>query len=326
MMDRPHIRNGDADIAEWPGDDAWTGYRYRAFGLTVVSDFEIEELVPAGEVVAADVHIRYGKVEWPGQRLPVNDFRFGPGCNLLHWDAVGTFLVDGADSIVVDPAPGVDTRLLSLPLLGPVFGLLLHLRGLLVLHASAVAVGSTAAVFMGDKGAGKSTTAGALIAAGHRLVTDDVVAIDLAEPASPKIRPGFPQLKLTDDAARSLTLSNTDVKLAPHPAIGKKQHRLTSSFDAAELPLTRIYVLERGDVASISVCEPGEALRRLIQFSYIVRFGRTALGDRAAAHMADCSRLVGGIGVRMLGVPSRLDRLGEAVKAVERDMRAAVGG
>lgn len=60
-------------------------------------------------------------------------------------------------------------------LCGPVLGLLLRLRGALALHASAVQVGGGAVGFVGPHGAGKSTIAAALGAAGHRVVTDDVL-------------------------------------------------------------------------------------------------------------------------------------------------------
>jgi hypothetical protein len=63
-------------------------------------------------------------------------------------------------------------------LLGPVLGLLLRLRGVTCLHASAVALADRAVAFAGVEGAGKSTTAGALARRGHAIVSDDIVAVD----------------------------------------------------------------------------------------------------------------------------------------------------
>ena len=62
-------------------------------------------------------------------------------------------------------------------LLGPVLGLLLRLRGVTCLHASAVAFGEQAVAFVGSEGAGKSTTAAALALRGHAILSDDVVAL-----------------------------------------------------------------------------------------------------------------------------------------------------
>jgi hypothetical protein len=62
-------------------------------------------------------------------------------------------------------------------LYGPVLGLVLRLRGALAFHASAVQIGSTAIGFVGPHGAGKSTLAAALGAAGCPVVTDDVLHV-----------------------------------------------------------------------------------------------------------------------------------------------------
>lgn len=67
-------------------------------------------------------------------------------------------------------------------LLGPVLGILLRLKGEICLHASAVALGDRVAVFAGNAGAGKSTTAAAFVRQGYPIVSDDVVRLD--EPVS----------------------------------------------------------------------------------------------------------------------------------------------
>jgi hypothetical protein len=54
------------------------------------------------------------------------------------------------------------------------------LRGLEVLHASAVALDGRAIAFLGPSGAGKTTLAMHLLARGARLVTDDVLAVTAA--------------------------------------------------------------------------------------------------------------------------------------------------
>ena len=62
-------------------------------------------------------------------------------------------------------------------LLGPIFGLMLRLRGAACLHASAVALGDSTVAFVGPPGSGKSTTAAALAQRGYTVLSDDIVVL-----------------------------------------------------------------------------------------------------------------------------------------------------
>ncbi|WP_246688744.1 serine kinase [Mesorhizobium sp. M4B.F.Ca.ET.143.01.1.1] len=299
---------------------------YRAYGLTISSEVALPEL-EATAPAAADVVIAVGPIDYPKPRSEAGiAFRFEPSRQYLAWDAVGAFLVSDARRIDIEPAPGIDDQLIAFPLLGPVMALLLHQRGLLVLHASAIAVGGSSAIFMGDKGAGKSTTAGAMISAGHRLLSDDVVALDLSRPDEPVIVPGFPQLKLAADAAAAIPIRQAEVRPQAHPAIDKAQHRLHGEFAGDAVLATRIYILQRGDKAAASRLPGPGALSAIIKFSYMTRFGRAALvGDFAATHLRQCAALASQIGVYRLEVPTGLERIGEAVALIERDLAVGDG-
>lgn len=297
---------------------------YKAYGLTIGSDVALPELQPAVPT-APDIVIAVGPVDFA---IPAMEggtaFRFEPTRQYLSWQAVGTFLISDASRVDVDPAPGVDDALLAFPLLGPVLALALHQRGLLVLHASAIAVGGQSVIFMGDKGAGKSTTAGAMIRAGHLLLTDDVVALDLSDPSRPMILPGFPQLKLARDAADAIRIGQAEVRPQVHPQIDKAQHRLHDGFAREAVPAARIYVLEqRGGRAATTPLPGAGALPAIIKFSYVTRFGRQALvADFASTHLSQCAQLAARIGVRRLEVPAGLERIGEAVALIENDLTA----
>ena len=296
---------------------------YRAYGLTIASDISLPELEPTAPA-AADVLINVGPIDLPKPSPELGtDFRFEPDRQYLAWQAVGAFLISDACRIDVEPAPGIDDALIAFPLLGPVMALLLHQRGLLILHASAIAVGRKSVIFMGDKGAGKSTTAGAMIRAGHQLLTDDVVALDMRRSGEAMIVPGFPQLKLAADAAAAIALDDVEVRPRVHPAIDKAQHRLLGGFSQESIPASRIYVLERGEKAAVSPLAGIAALPAIIKFSYVTRFGRPALvGDAAALHLGHCAGLANDVGVCRLEVPTGLDRIEEAVDLIERDLAA----
>ncbi|MER8657052.1 serine kinase [Mesorhizobium sp. M0847] len=303
---------------------ARTQHFYRAYGLTIGSQVELPELEPSAPA-AVDVVITVGPIDLPKPSPETGTaFRFEARQQYLAWQTVGAFLITDACRIEVEPAPNVDDALLAFPLLGPVMALLLHQRGLLILHASAIAVGGKSAVFMGDKGAGKSTIASAMIRAGHRLLTDDVVALDLTD--RPMIVPGFPQLKLAADAAAAFPIRQAEIRPQVHAAIDKMQHRLHAGFAADAVPATRIYILERSDKAAITPLPGIGALPAIIKFSYVTRFGRPALvGDFATTHLRQCAALASQIGVCRLEVPTGLDRICEAVALIENDLAADKG-
>ena len=300
------------------------GYRYRAYGLAIRSDLALPELEPDTAADAnVDVVIRLRPIE---RRHPNAQqafvFELGPDAQYLAWRSVGRFLIRSASEIDIDPAAGVGEPLLRLPLLGTVMALLLHVRGLFVLHASAVSVGEGGVVFLGDKQAGKSTTAAAFVRTGYRLLADDVVAIDFADPGGPRINPGFPQLKLST----GMEIGAGAVTMPPVVAgSDKRQHRL-AEFLHTPVPPTAIYVLERGTRAEVTPLTPGAALAALIRFSYVARFGRAACNPAGpAGHLQQCAALVGVSRVCRLEVPNDRDRLDEVVRLVEREVGKSAG-
>ena len=293
-------------------------FYYNAFGLTIASDFELPELSEAAPGAAA-LTIRRRAIDHPAlatMRNTAIDFKGDQ--QLLAWETVGAFLVSHEENrIDVDPVPGLDPRLLSFPLLGPVLATYLHYGGCFVLHASAVSVNGEGVVLLGDKGAGKSTTASALVTAGHTLLSDDVVAIRFCPDGPPLIQPAFGQVKLTESAAEVMSL-DADVQNQVHPSIDKLMHRLRSGFSAEPREPRTFYVLERGGDARYVPLESVDALPALIRFSYAIRFGQAALQPQhAARHLKQSAAMVSHANVGRLVVPSNLTRLGEAVQLLE---------
>lgn len=313
-----HRSTGDAAIA-WTLSGEGANY-YGCYGLVVCSEIELPELVPV-EPSHPDVRIVVGPVAGrrpgPGQSI----YAFHPGDAYLAWDTVGAFRVTRGNRIEVDPLPGADPRLIPFPLLGPVIACLLSQRDLHVLHASAVSVNGHGAVLLGDKGAGKSTTAGLMIAAGHRLLADDVVAIDPVVSGQASIAPGFPQLKLADSAAQALRLSDAQVLDMVNPAIGKRQHRVASRFAQTEVPARRLYVLERGEDPGIEMLNPQHALQAVMRFSYMPRIDESLMsGAGAASFFRQCVALTRCTSIARLRVPQGLDRLDDVPGMIEHDL------
>src|SRR5436309_1183330 len=111
-------------------------YTYSAYGLGIRSELLLPELEQSRS--GHDVEIRLGSVD----RITADDRRVRHAARVsareafLYWQEVGAFGVEEGARITVEPAPGADEEGVRLLLLGSVFGVLLHQRGELLLHAS----------------------------------------------------------------------------------------------------------------------------------------------------------------------------------------------
>ena len=85
-------------------------------------------------------------------------------------------------------------------LVGAPFALLLRMRGIAAIHASAVRFGTNTAAFAGPSGAGKSTAVVSLLEKGAELVSDDLLAIDLRD-GIPFVLPAYAGVRLWPDNA-----------------------------------------------------------------------------------------------------------------------------
>lgn len=253
-------------------------FHYHAYGLSIGSDFELLEAEPVAPC-RPELTIRRAKI--PGSAFRFDDFRnyrITPDGDLIEFQDVGRFLVRNSSAIAVDVEPQFDRRLIGMPLLGPVFSLLLHRQGLLVLHGSAVMIGGVAQVFLGDKGSGKSTTAAALIESGFPLISDDVVAIERLPSGQLVVRPGYPAMKLDKHMFSSFRNGSYTV-LEPDDGsytAGKSRVRLKARMPQAAVPLGRIHCLVRGDRNEINPLSQTETLHALIRFSHYPRLGSAA--------------------------------------------------
>lgn len=131
----------------------------------------------------------------------------------LIYSHAGTFDLsrDGTE-ITWYRAADANEELAQAIILGPVLSLALESAGHLCLHGSAVAVDTQAIGFLGGKYHGKSTLATALTAAGARLISDDVLAL---QPQTGLLRPGVPSVRLWADSADALRVDGLCDRVEP---------------------------------------------------------------------------------------------------------------
>ncbi len=292
---------------------------YDAFGMIIASEIILNELRPAGHVENPDIWIHraglnYKRADHDGGAFM--DFSDRDAA-VMFWPSVAGFRIIGDHTIVVEPAPDVEERFLAFPLLGPVLAWMLNRKGLFLLHASAIDVAGRSVVFMGDKLAGKSTTAAAFLRAGFPLITDDLVAISFADPLAPKIMPAFAQVKLADDAAAAVSIEGAIAQPLIHEHFPKRQHSLASMSSQPVSP-NCFFVLVRGsDQVSLSPANLPEAITALNRFSYMSRFSSANWTPaEELVHFQNCVRLAVFARVGNLNVPTGLERLPETVSFV----------
>jgi hypothetical protein len=198
-------------------------------------------------------------------------------------------------------------------LLGPVLGLLLRLRGVTCLHASAIAIGGRAVVFVGSAGAGKSTTAAALARRGLAVLSDDIVALSEIDGAF-RVMPAYPYLSLWPESVNMLYGSPE----ALPRFIGNWEKRYLADgsggviFAVSALPLGVVYLLgERaGDPAPrVEAVLAQQSLISLVANTYATN---TLDSTMRAMEFEVLGRLVSTVPIRKVCAheePARIDDL-----------------
>jgi hypothetical protein len=259
---------------------------YQASGLVIASPLFCPELAPAD--AAPYITFRLGSVpdDLPLPRTEGVVFQARPGQFLLKIDDVARYLVEGGQSVTIDPAPGASEAAVRLFLLNTVLAVLLLQRGgLLPLHASSLRTERGAVLFAGHSGAGKSTLAAEFLRRGWTLLSDDLAPLELPHgngQAAVMVWPVFPQLKLWADAARHLGYVLEGL-VRVRPEEEKYSVPAAGGFSPAPVPLRAAYVLTTHSRPEVTL----QALSPAERFKVLTR--RTAgmpfvegLGLRAA--------------------------------------------
>jgi hypothetical protein len=294
-------------------------HAYRMTGLNVSSEVALPGARPGSPTATPDVVI--GRAEVPlhldAAVIARRAWEAAEGRFLFRATGTGRFLLTGGRHIGFQPEAGISAADCAGHLMGAVFGLLLHQRGEIILHASAVLIGGNAILFCGRSGLGKSTLAAALCLRGHPLVADDICAISFDADAHPRVSTHSRQLKLAADAAAAFGFAGRDAPNAPQ-RLNKYQIDPPVEIDQTEFPVGGIYILrpygQHGP--EIQPTTSAEALRLLQRNAYrpgiVKHTGQTARYFEAAAMMARK------VGVFRLAQARDLSRLPATADLIER--------
>ncbi|MDZ4171629.1 MAG: hypothetical protein U1C19_05640 [Methanobacteriaceae archaeon] len=301
-----------------------------AHGLTIKSEIDFPELpkISANPEDTPDNHqdinpaitIKYGPVDYTSKKvLDQGVFRIASHYILtknsvfLIWDDIDICEIKPG-KIIVNQYTGIEENFLRSLIMGPAIGILLHLRGRLVLHASTIKINDVGVAFMGHNGAGKSTTTISFMKKGYPLVADDISSIEFKDDV-PLVYPGIPRIKLWPE---SLDLWDEDVESFLIHSESRKRSCDVNNFHNELIPLKHVYVIENSEKTYLGRFSPHEALIELIRNSYSANifqnsYQKTSLGEYA--------KIVKNVSIKQLNIERSLDKISEMVNLVERDVK-----
>ena len=317
-------------------------YRCSIYGLGVVANSAIPG-VPASTIASEDIRISFGSLpEWLHE---VSDTQIETSYIAEYKSACGEpalrvfrvlegqyyrfryadeteFVIENSGNEIWaawrEPLTLADT---STYLLGPVMGFVMLLRGVVCLHASAVAIGNEAIALLGPAGAGKSTTAAAFAERGYSVLAEDVVTLDDRGDHF-LVRPGYPCIRLWPAAVKALYGSETQLpKLTPN--WDKCYLELDENFQREPLRLAAIYHLsERSYDARapfVQALDRSEGLMSLVANTYA-----TKLMDKQmrAREFELLTRVVSNVPVRRVTPHSDIAHIPELCTRIIADFKS----
>ena len=286
---------------------------YTAFGLHVRSPIALPFRPSSTTCSEPDVVVRLGATpaSLPAPVVKRGVWEAASGAFLLTIDDVARYHVTHGCRILIEPWCD-DHHDIGVFLVGSVFAALLQQRGVVPLHASAIATGAGAVLLAGRSGVGKSSLLAALIKRGHTMLADDVTGV-IVDQGRPVALPAFPDIRLWADALDALDW---------RPQAGK---RVRESIEKFILPAERFrsepldirayFALRTGNGFAVEKASSRAAMDLLFAHTYRKHFLR-GLG-RQETHFSTVDRIAKHIPVfRMTrpAYPPLLDGLADRIE------------
>lgn len=275
---------------------------YRVHGLLLESEIDLPDLVPASA----------GEVDVTVLMAPDSDDESDGGEDVASSDfaafdipSVARYEISDGRHILVQPRTGADPRTIRLFLLGSAMGLLLHQRGLFVLHAAAGVIDGKAVAVTGASGEGKSSFALAIRARGYALLSDDMLVIrhdGAGAHASRAVR----RMRLCPDVMTAQGLEPDQFPLSYAPEEDRTKHDVAMGDAPDTVPLAVIVELAEG-LPSLELLEGADAVDRLMANSF--RGLMLAPGRQREVHFRSAIALAKTVRVYRLRRPRDLQSL-----------------
>ena len=259
---------------------------YRLHGVRVDSEIALADLAASGRHESPDISIRLGPAQGRNRIAAFHQWRVKGSRTVwlsigrsvdgyqLRFPGLADFRVSATgDCITCHPASRLPRSTLAHLLLDQVLPLAMTRRGLLVLHASAVHIPRCGTIaFVGPTGCGKSTLAAAMGLAGCDVVTDDCLVVHSGTRCV--AMPGYPGLRLWQDAARGLGVRDHAGARVAHYSIKRRLVSQAVSFRSKPSPIAALFVIgarrRRGLPTRVRILGARERLMALASCVYLM--------------------------------------------------------
>jgi hypothetical protein len=211
-----------------------------------------------------------------------------PGALLRVMPGLGTFLATGGRRLRYAMAAGADPAAAAPLLQGPLCAALIYQRGEFPLHAATLVPpgGGAGIALAGDRGAGKSTLAYALVERGWRLLNDDLSRLVESASGDILVVPGRAGIRLTPDACARFGLRTADLV---RTAGAREKYLLDVAPAGAPHRLAGLLLLDRGGDDGVFALRGAEAARAVSAHTY--RPAYVGPLGMAAAHFMSTARI-----------------------------------
>lgn len=309
--------------------------QHEAFGLTIRSDRTLTGL-PLSQATKADLEIEFAEGRAPevDPRAPATTATTGWGSTRETADGGRVFRLvshDGermwsmhvaGDGRTIEVRWRGDLELADVTYFVEVAGITaaLALRGVPMLHASAVEVDGSAFLVVGPGGAGKSTLAAAAVARGYALLSDDVSALQAGPERGVCVHVAARLLRMHEDSARVLGWDHGVLEpLFVTPGMAAKQFVRLSATDGSladgSRPVAAIFMLRERvpGAARIERLTATQALPLVLSGT----FGEGVADVRTRARLLPFwTRLVREVPIYIVSPSDEIGRVGELVDAL----------
>lgn len=291
--------------------------KYLAFGEVIETDINFEGELPQS---TAETTLRVVQKTFTEKSKELTKvYRAGVQATFSHysdfdilgWEGIVKYKI--SDSEIAYELLGADKTALKIFTLSEALGIVLLRRGYFPLHGSSVLIDNAVHVFIGEPGAGKSTTASAFWQAGCTILSDDLTAIKFSE-IGPVVQSGIPTLKVWQDALTGLRISTEHLKKSTEGSTKYLVQQPTAHFPTSYFPLHSItYLLEPDTAYTEEFISPIKAPTELLKHFPLP--DQLLKGEFIKKHFEESVKLATSVPITYLNRPQDFSELNEFVRS-----------